>query len=104
MTATLTIDESGQIELPEQLRRIFGVKPGVRVRAEVTPDKIEIIKVVPLATVTTRSPSGRLALAPTGTPMNAGVLCVKNAMRWPIVRSANDPLSGQFRAGVITSA
>lgn len=72
MTATLTIDESGQIELPEQLRRIFGVKPGVRVRAEVTPDKIEIIKEVPLATETTRSPSGRLVLAPTGTPMNAG--------------------------------
>jgi bifunctional DNA-binding transcriptional regulator/antitoxin component of YhaV-PrlF toxin-antitoxin module len=71
MTATLTIDESGQIELPDQLRRIFGVKPGVRVRAEVTPDRIEIVKDIPEASKTTRSPSGRLVLAPTGVRMDS---------------------------------
>ena len=71
MTATLTIDESGQIELPEQLRRIFGVKPGVRVRAEVTPDRIEIVKDIPLASETTRSPNGRLVLASTGVRVDA---------------------------------
>ena len=72
MTATLTIDESGQIALPEALRVVFGLKPGARVRAEVTPDRIEIVKEMPLATETTLSPSGRLVLAPTGIPMDAG--------------------------------
>ncbi|MDP1592036.1 MAG: hypothetical protein Q8M07_30025 [Prosthecobacter sp.] len=66
MTATLTIDESGQIELSEPLRRIFGAMPGVRIRAEVTPDRIEIVKDIPVAIETMLSPSGRLVLAPTG--------------------------------------
>jgi bifunctional DNA-binding transcriptional regulator/antitoxin component of YhaV-PrlF toxin-antitoxin module len=70
MTATLTIDESGQIELPEPLRRIFGVMPGVRIRAEVTPDRIEIVKDIPVACETMLSPSGRLVLAPTGEKMD----------------------------------
>jgi bifunctional DNA-binding transcriptional regulator/antitoxin component of YhaV-PrlF toxin-antitoxin module len=41
MTATLTIDEAGQINLPESLRHLFGAEPGVRIRAEVTKDRIE---------------------------------------------------------------
>jgi bifunctional DNA-binding transcriptional regulator/antitoxin component of YhaV-PrlF toxin-antitoxin module len=44
MTATLTIDEAGQINLPESLRHLFGAEPGVRIRAEVTKDRIEIVK------------------------------------------------------------
>jgi bifunctional DNA-binding transcriptional regulator/antitoxin component of YhaV-PrlF toxin-antitoxin module len=71
MTATLTIDESGQIELPESLRQIFGAMPGVRIRAEVTPDRIEIVKDVPVASETILSPSGRLVLAPTGVRVDA---------------------------------
>ncbi len=71
MTATLTIDESGRITLPEPLRRVFGVKPGGRVRAEVTPDRIEIVKDIPVASKTSRSSSGRLVLAPTGVRMDA---------------------------------
>lgn len=47
MTATITINEAGQIDLPEALSRVFGVKPGVRVQAEVTPGKIEILQDVP---------------------------------------------------------
>lgn len=47
------------------------MKPGVRVRAEVTPDRIEIVKDIPLASNTTRSPSGRLVLAPTGVRVDA---------------------------------
>ena len=66
MTATLTIDNAGQINLPEALRRAFGAEPGVRVRAEVTSGRIEIVKDIPEVTQTTRSPSGRLVLAPTG--------------------------------------
>lgn len=66
MTATLTIDDAGQIILPEALKRVFGVEPGVRLRAEVTADRIEIVKDIPVVTETTRSASGRLVLAPTG--------------------------------------
>jgi bifunctional DNA-binding transcriptional regulator/antitoxin component of YhaV-PrlF toxin-antitoxin module len=71
MTATLTIDASGQIDLPEPLRRIFGVMPGVRVRAEVTPDRIEIVKDIPVVSETMLSPSGRLVLAPMGVQVDA---------------------------------
>ena len=70
MTATLTIDESGQIELPEALLRVFGGAPGLRIRAEVTPDRIEIVKDVPVASETMLSPTGRLVLAPTGIQMD----------------------------------
>ena len=72
MTATLTIDDAGQIQLPEDAQRIFGAEPGVRLRAEVTADRIEIVKDTPVVTETTRSPSGRLVLAPTGIGMDAG--------------------------------
>ncbi len=50
MTATLIIDDAGQIHLPESLQRVFGVEPGVRLRAEVTADRIEIVKDIPEVT------------------------------------------------------
>lgn len=50
MNATFTLDDSGQINLPEALKRVFGAEPGVRVQAEVTADRIEIVKVFPEVT------------------------------------------------------
>ncbi len=47
MNATFTLDDSGQINLPEALKRVFGAGPGVCVQAEVTADRIEIVKVLP---------------------------------------------------------
>ena len=44
MTATLTIDEAGRIELPDALRRVFAAQPGTRLRAEVTADRIQILR------------------------------------------------------------
>lgn len=70
MTASFTIDDAGRINLPESLKRVFGVEPGVRLRAEVTSDRIEIVKDIPVVTETIRSSSGRLVLAPTGIPVN----------------------------------
>lgn len=66
MTGTFTIDEAGQIVLPEAMKRVFGLEPGVRLRAEVTADRIEIVKDIPVVTETIQSASGRLVLAPTG--------------------------------------
>ena len=50
MNATFTLDDAGQIHLPDTLKRVFGAKPGIRVRAEVTADRIEIVKVLPEVT------------------------------------------------------
>jgi len=88
MTAVLTIDESGQITLPETLRRVFGGQPGAQVKAEVTADRIEIVKEVPVAEATTLSSSGRIVLAPTGIRMDAG----------KAVREERDALAGRAAA------
>lgn len=50
MTETITVGEAGQIELPESVTRVFGAEPGVRLRAEVTTDRIELVKDVPVVT------------------------------------------------------
>src|SRR5476649_2157203 len=85
MTATLTLDEDGQIHLPEDLKRAFGAAPGVRVRAEVTANRIEIVKDMPVVTETSRSPSGRLVLARTGQAVDAA----------QAVREERDDLAGR---------
>jgi len=49
MTTTLSINQAGQIELPESVRLLFGVEAGTTVTAEVTADRIEIVKKEPAA-------------------------------------------------------
>jgi|GEM_PF-3393402 len=43
MTATLTLDDAGRLLLPDAALRLLGVKPGERLRADVTPNRIEIL-------------------------------------------------------------
>lgn len=50
MTATLTIDPAGRIVLPDALKRVFGAEPGTRLQADVTSDRIEIVKELPVVT------------------------------------------------------
>jgi bifunctional DNA-binding transcriptional regulator/antitoxin component of YhaV-PrlF toxin-antitoxin module len=71
MTATITIDESGQINLPEGVKRVFGVMPGVRLRAEVTSGRIEIVKDLPEVTEGVLE-DGVLVLPKLGVKMDAG--------------------------------
>jgi bifunctional DNA-binding transcriptional regulator/antitoxin component of YhaV-PrlF toxin-antitoxin module len=71
MIATCNINDSGHIQLPDSLRQIFGAEPGARLRAEVTPDRIEIRKDTPEVTATSLSTGGRLVLAPTGRPVDS---------------------------------
>lgn len=71
MTATFTIDDDGQINLPDALKRVFGVEPGVRLRAEVTSDRIEIVKDIPLVTEGVLE-KGVLVLPRLGIKMDAG--------------------------------
>ncbi|MFN0080583.1 MAG: hypothetical protein ACKVY0_29295 [Prosthecobacter sp.] len=70
MTATLTIDDAGQICLPESLKRVFGVEPGVRLRAEVTAHRIEIVKDIPVVTAGELE-NGVLVLPKLGIKMDA---------------------------------
>ena len=71
MTATFTIDDAGQINLPDALKRVFGVEPGVRLRAEVTSDRIEIVKDIPVVTEGVLE-NGVLVLPKLGIKMDAG--------------------------------
>lgn len=87
MTATLTIDEAGQINLPEALKRVFGVEPGVRLRAEVTSDRIELVKDMPVVTEGVLE-NGVLLLPRLGIKMDAGA-----AIRADREEQAERPLS-----------
>jgi bifunctional DNA-binding transcriptional regulator/antitoxin component of YhaV-PrlF toxin-antitoxin module len=71
MTATLTINSAGQITLPETVQRLFKARPGESLQAEVTAERIEIIKEVPSLSATTRTAAGRLVLASETIPVSA---------------------------------
>ncbi|MGV3658780.1 MAG: hypothetical protein ACO1TE_01310 [Prosthecobacter sp.] len=43
MTATLIMDEAGQITLSGAVKRAFGVAPGVQFRAEVTKGRLQMV-------------------------------------------------------------
>ena len=71
MTATLIINEDGKIDLPEDVRLVFGAKAGLMIKAEFSADRIELVKDIQTASKTTRSATGRLVAAPTGVKMDA---------------------------------
>lgn len=50
MTATLVLDDAGRLLLPDGALRLLGVKPGQRLRADVTPHRIEILPAATAAT------------------------------------------------------
>ena len=64
MTATLTLDNSGRLLLPAQILRVLGMQPGVEMKVEVTPGRIELLNDqeddVPM--ITELSPEGKLVL------------------------------------------
>jgi bifunctional DNA-binding transcriptional regulator/antitoxin component of YhaV-PrlF toxin-antitoxin module len=44
MTATLTLDDAGRLLLPDEALRVLGMKPGARLQADVTPNRIQILE------------------------------------------------------------
>ena len=62
MTATLTLDNSGRLLLPAKILRVLGMQPGVEMKVEVTPWRIELLNAqeddVPV--ITELSPDGTL--------------------------------------------
>ena len=65
MTAMRTVDEAGRLVLPDAAMRVLGTKPGEQLRADVTPNRIDILPEPPLVTETIIE-RGVLVLAPTG--------------------------------------
>lgn len=88
MTATITIDEAGQIQLPGGVKRVFGAKPGTRLRAEVTADRIEIVKDVPEVTEGVLE-NGVLVLPRTDIKVDA--LCTINLSDFTPLTREGDP-------------
>lgn len=52
MTATITMEEGGQITLPAGIKRALGVMPGSRLRAEVSEGRLQIVKEEALPEIT----------------------------------------------------
>lgn len=42
MNATLSLDEAGRLVLPSTALKVLGMKPGDQVRADVSPNRIDI--------------------------------------------------------------
>ncbi len=49
MNATLSLDEAGRLVLPNTALRVLGMKPGDQVRADVSPNRIDICPEPPVA-------------------------------------------------------
>lgn len=67
MTATLTLDNAGRLLLPAQILRVLGMQPGVEMKVEVTPGRIELLndQEIDVPVITELSPDGTL-LFPAG--------------------------------------
>lgn len=50
MNATLSLDEEGRLVLPNTALRVLGIKPGDQVRADVSPNRIDICPEPPVMT------------------------------------------------------
>ena len=70
MNATLSLDAAGRLVLPNSALRIFGMKPGDQVCADVSPNRIEICPEPPVMAEGVIE-NGVLVMARQGTPMDA---------------------------------
>lgn len=70
MNATLSLDEAGRLVLPNNALRLLGIKPGDQVRADVSPNRIDICpEPPPMAEGVIEN--GVLVMARQGIPMDA---------------------------------
>ncbi len=84
MDATLTLDEAGRLLLPTEVLLVLGMKPGERLRANVTPNRIDIFPEHPVMTDGIIE-NGVLVMAPLGVKMDAA----------GAVRAERDTLAGR---------
>jgi len=79
MNATISLDNAGRLVLPDSALRMLGVKPGDQLRADVSPNRIDIRPEPPLMTCG-ETERGVLIMARQGFPTDAAAA----------VRSARD--------------
>ena len=84
MNTMLSLDESGRLVLPNTALRVFGMKPGDQVSADVSPNRIEIRAALPEMTQGVIE-NGVLVMAPQGIGMDAAAA----------VRADRDSLAGR---------
>ncbi len=70
MNATLSLDDAGRLVLPNNALRLLGMKPGDQVRADVTPNRIDICPESPVMAEGVIE-NGVLVMARQGIPMDA---------------------------------
>jgi bifunctional DNA-binding transcriptional regulator/antitoxin component of YhaV-PrlF toxin-antitoxin module len=70
MNATLSLDEAGRLVLPNTALRVLGIKPGDQVRADVSPNRIDICPEPPVMAQGVIE-SGVLVMARKGIRMDA---------------------------------
>ena len=70
MNATLSLDEAGRLVLPDKALRLLGIRPGDQVRADVSPNRIEICPEPPIVSEGVIE-NGVLVMARQSIPMDA---------------------------------
>jgi AbrB family looped-hinge helix DNA binding protein len=85
-TASTTLDSTGRVVLPREVRRRLGLAAGTRFTVEIVADRIELTPAAPPEPALVRK-SGRLVLANTGESLDAA----------QAVRAERDALAGRSR-------
>jgi bifunctional DNA-binding transcriptional regulator/antitoxin component of YhaV-PrlF toxin-antitoxin module len=70
MNAMLSLDEAGRLVLPNNALRLLGMKPGDQVRADVSPNRIDICPEPPVVSEGVIE-NGVLVMARQSIPMDA---------------------------------
>jgi AbrB family looped-hinge helix DNA binding protein len=84
--ASTTLDSTGRIVLPREVRRTLGLATGTRFTVEIVADRIELTPAAPPEPALVRK-SGRLILTNTGEHLDAA----------QAVRAERDALAGRAR-------
>jgi AbrB family looped-hinge helix DNA binding protein len=71
MSSTLTLDRTGRVLLPSEVRRRLNLQPGSRLKLAVLAERIELTVEAPEAPELATAPSQRRVLPPSGRPLDA---------------------------------
>lgn len=71
MSTTVTLDKTGRVLLPSDVRRRLNLQPGAQLELEVLAERIELTVSANVLPKLQRSPSGRQVLPATGEAFDA---------------------------------
>jgi AbrB family looped-hinge helix DNA binding protein len=70
-TAMLTLDATGRVLLPSEIRRRLNLRPGTRLKLELLAERIELTVQADAPPALAAAPSKRRVLPPSGEPFDA---------------------------------